>query len=138
MAFANDNGGVRSAINVTPLVDVVLVLLIIFMVLSPSILKETDVNLPEQADVEATAPPPPDQLVMTIDKDGRLRFADQPLAMSAVAATVGAALAARGDKVVFFEIDDAANYGHVLQVMDLCRGAGAKTLGVVKPLEAQR
>ncbi len=132
MAFTGDSAGVRSAINVTPLVDVVLVLLIIFMVLSPSVLKETDVNVPEQTDVQPTAAPPPDQLVMAIDKDGALRFADRPLALSDAAGAVAAALQPRADKVVFFEVDDAANYGHVLQVMDLCRGAGARTIGVVK------
>ena len=132
MAFTADSGVVRSAINVTPLVDVVLVLLIIFMVLSPSVLKETDVNVPEQAEVEAAAPPPPDQLVMAVDKDGGLRFGKDPIEVSAVAGTVGAALQARAEKVVFFEIDDAANYGHVLHLMDLCRGAGARTIGVVQ------
>jgi biopolymer transport protein ExbD len=133
MAATVQGAGIRSAINVTPLVDVVLVLLIIFMVLSPSVLRETDVNVPEQADVQPTTPPPSDQLVMAVDAAGNLRFGNQPLALPAVTATVSAALRAQSEKVVFFEIDDAANYGHVLGVMDLCRGAGARTIGVVKP-----
>jgi biopolymer transport protein ExbD len=133
MAFTDDRGSVRSAINVTPLVDVVLVLLIIFMVLSPSILKETDLNVPEQAEVEPATPPPAGQLVLAVDGKGGLRFNDQPLELAAVADTTRAALGARSEKVIFFEINDEANYGHVLHVMDLCRGAGAKTIGVVKP-----
>jgi len=133
MAFTDDRAGVRSAINVTPLVDVVLVLLIIFMVLSPSILKETDLNVPEQADVEPSMPPPTGQLVVDVDGKGGLRFNDQPLELAAVGGVVQAALGARSEKVIFFEINDEANYGHVLHVMDLCRGAGAKTIGVVKP-----
>jgi biopolymer transport protein ExbD len=132
MAFGGSGGaGVRSDINITPLVDVVLVLLIIFMVMTPSLLKEMDLTVPEKADVQMAAPTASDQLVVSVSREGRIAINREPIVESALIGRIHDLMAARTDKLVFFDIDDDANYGDVMHIMDVCRGAGAKTLGIM-------
>jgi biopolymer transport protein ExbD len=130
MAFSTGGRGrTRSEINVTPLVDVVLVLLIIFMVLAPVLLKQLPVQVPEKADVTPAPPTTPD-LVLQVAADGALRLDGEPVARAALAGRVRERLAGRSDPL-FLDIDDRANYGLVVELMDTCRGAGARTLGVL-------
>src|SRR5262245_52157774 len=132
MAFGGNSGaGVRSDINITPLVDVVLVLLIIFMVMTPTLLKETDVNVPEKADVQVAMPTTADQVVVSVSKTGTISINREPIAESALTGRIHDILASRSDKLVFFDPEDEANYGEVMHIMDVCRGAGAKTLGIM-------
>ena len=74
MAFDPKQSGVRSDINITPLVDVVLVLLIIFMVVTPLLEKDIDVRVPDQEQVEVQTDVPPDQLVVSVDAAGRFKI----------------------------------------------------------------
>jgi biopolymer transport protein TolR len=132
MAFGGGSGaGVRSDINITPLVDVVLVLLIIFMVMTPTLLKEMDVTVPEKADVQVATPTTTDQIVVSISREGKISINREPILDSALVGRMHDLMSARSDKLVFFDVDDDANYGEVMHVMDLCRGAGAKTLGIM-------
>ena len=125
-------GGPRSDINITPLVDVVLVLLIIFMVMTPILLKQLDVNVPQKADVDV-APPPvtTEQVVLKIDKEGRIEINHEPVAPETVADKVRTIFTNRREKLMFFDVDDQANYGRVVEIMDTCRGAGVKVLGIM-------
>ena len=122
---------IKSDINVTPLVDVVLVLLIIFMVLTPILLKQTEVNVPQKANVELAPPTTSDQVVIRIEADGRIAINHDPVADVLLAEKVKTIFAARREKVMFFDVDDKANYGHVVEVMDTCRGAGVKVIGIM-------
>ncbi len=131
MAFGGSSGGVRSDINITPLVDVVLVLLIIFMVMTPSLLKEMDLTVPEKADVQMAVPTTTDQIVVSVSREGKVAINREPILESALAARVHDLMAQRADKLIFFDIDDDANYGEVMHVMDVCRGAGTKVLGIM-------
>jgi biopolymer transport protein TolR len=132
MAFSTGSGGgVRSDINITPLVDVVLVLLIIFMVMTPTLLKELSVVVPEKTDVQIVTPTTTDQLIVAVSRENKITVNQEPIAEAAVADRIHDLLAARADKLVFFDIDDEADYGEVVHVMDLVRGAGAKTLGIM-------
>ena len=133
MSFASSGrGGVRSDINITPLVDVVLVLLIIFMVMTPILLKQLDVKVPEKADAELQAPPPTQsQAVLRIGPDGALALNQEPLRRDRLAEVMRETFAPRREKILFFDIDDQANYGLVVEVMDVCRGAGVVTLGMM-------
>src|SRR5207244_525319 len=81
MAFGGSSGGgVRSDINITPLVDVVLVLLIIFMVMTPTLLKEVDVKVPDKAEVETNATPSStEEIVVTITNNGRIQLNHEPI-----------------------------------------------------------
>jgi biopolymer transport protein ExbD len=134
MAFAagGGKGRPRSDINITPLVDVVLVLLIIFMVMTPILLKQLDVKVPEKSDsVDLTPQLGPSPVVLKITAEGQLLLNSEPLARAQLADRVREVLAPRREKLVFFDVEDQANYGLVVEVFDTVRGAGAKTLGIM-------
>jgi biopolymer transport protein ExbD len=122
--------GPRSEINVTPFVDVVLVLLIIFMVLTPLLLREIGVTIPRKADEEVTADLAAQQLVLAVSRDGRLELAGSPVSLEALASRTRALFAARKEKLLFVRIDDEASYGLAVDVMDRVKGAGVQTIGM--------
>jgi biopolymer transport protein ExbD len=121
MAFSVGNGkrGPQAEINVTPLIDVVLVLLIIFMVMTPVTLKELVAKVPQKQTENVPLPPGESTIVVELDAHDQL------------AVKVADRLTHDRQKVVFFKISDEANYGRAVRVMDICKGAGAKTLGIV-------
>ena len=123
--------GPRGDINVTPLIDVVLVLLIIFMVLTPSMLKHLDATVPKKAD-ETTAPPPTESPIMVEYTAKReLAVNGEPVRPEALADALAERLRSDRQKVVFFRAEDLAPYGEVVRLMDIARGAGARTLAIV-------
>jgi biopolymer transport protein ExbD len=125
-------GAVRSDINITPLVDVVLVLLIIFMVATPILLKQMEVKVPQSADVDITPPPvTTEQVVLQVDKENRISINHEPVAPEVLADRVRTIFEGRREKLMFFDVDDNANYGEVVHIMDVCRGAGVKVLGIM-------
>jgi biopolymer transport protein TolR len=129
-----DVGGkkrVKGDINVTPLIDVVLVLLIIFMVLTPSMLKHLSAVVPKKAD-ETTPPPPVDApIVVDYTAERTLTVDGETVALAGLAAKLTERLRFDSRKVVFFKADDDVPYGEVIRLMDIARGAGTKTLAVV-------
>ena len=131
MDVGGNRKGVRADINVTPLIDVVLVLLIIFMVLVPSMLKELTANVPRKD--ESTTPPDPSAspVVLEYTAKGELTLNGEPLAPEALAEKVADRIKYKSQKVVFFKIEDDAPYGDAIRFMDIVRGAGATTLGIV-------
>ncbi len=132
MAFGGgSSGGVRSEINITPLVDVVLVLLIIFMVMTPTLLKELDVTVPEKADVQMATPTTTDQIVVSINKEGKVAINHEVITLSQLTPRIHDLMMARSEKLVFFDVDDDAVYEDVVHVMDACHGSGAKVLGIM-------
>jgi biopolymer transport protein ExbD len=125
-------GGPNPTINVTPLVDVVLVLLIIFMVVTPMLVRTLDVRIP--ASPENMPPPPedaPPSLVLEVGPDGTVTFDDQQVPMNQLRGRIEHALAERTEKQVFVKVDDGARYGDAVAAMDAARGAGAETIGTV-------
>jgi biopolymer transport protein ExbD len=126
----------NAEINITPLVDVVLVLLIIFMVLTPLLEKDIGVRVPATEQVEARTEIPPDQLVVHIDPEGELTLNDDKLPRAEYVARLRAALSlkADSDKLVFVTADDAANYGALLAVIDGAKEAGAQVIGMATQL----
>ena len=116
-------------INVTPFVDVVLVLLIIFMVTAPLMLQGMDVNLPETTTQPIRMPEAP--LVLTITKDGQYSLARKIIPLEELQVKLEAVFDARGSKEVFLRADEDAPYGVVVQGMAAARRAGATRLGIV-------
>src|SRR4029434_4408000 len=98
-------GGVKSEMNVTPLVDVVLVLLIIFMVVTPLLTKKLWLHVPKKEEAEETAPPDDHAkpIVLSLARDGTVRLNAQEVARGELPGRVARVLAARGDEVVFFD-----------------------------------
>ena len=127
---AGSKKGPRGDINVTPLVDVVLVLLIIFMVLTPSTLKHLTATVPKKAE-DDTPQPPGETILVEYTAKRELSINGEPVAPEALAARLADRLRNDRQKVVFFRAEDEAPYGEVVRLMDLARGSGARTLAVV-------
>jgi biopolymer transport protein TolR len=118
-------------INVTPLIDIVLVLLIIFMTMTPVMLKELVAKVPQKSTELVPQPPGDNPIIVELDAADRLMLNGEAVAPEVLAAQVGERLRHDRQKVVFFKIDDDANYGRAVRVMDICKGAGAATLGII-------
>ena len=116
-------------INITPLIDVMLVMLIIFMVVVPVSRRGLDAAIPEPASRNGDGVPP--SVLVTVDTTG-LRLGAKPvLTVTDLEADLRDALASRRDKVVFVRATGAVSYGRVVAVVDAARGAGAERIGLV-------
>jgi biopolymer transport protein TolR len=121
-------------INVTPLIDVVLVLLIIFMVMTPLAEKQMFMRVPEYEPPNQVVPPdavPPDQTVMTLKADGRVLLNRQDKTIDEAMAYLHTAYEGRPSKVLFFNAEDAVKYDLAVKVLDLAHQAGVNTIGMM-------
>ncbi|MGB3398629.1 MAG: protein TolR [Candidatus Deferrimicrobiaceae bacterium] len=137
MAFTNGDGKERrmmSDINIVPLVDVMLVLLIIFMVTAPMLTQGVDVNLP-QANAKALRSDE-ERLVITVDQNSRIFVGKQPMKFNQLSSALQAIVERRTDRQVYFRADRSVPYGFVVKVITEVRNAGIEKLGMVtEPLE---
>ncbi|MES2643796.1 MAG: biopolymer transporter ExbD [Myxococcota bacterium] len=127
--------GGMDEINVTPLIDVVLVLLIIFMVMTPVTVRKMASNLPPPDTEEPPPPPPdtpPDQLMVAVYEDGKIALNLKEGTDEDLMKEITQRLRSKAKKTVFIDAAPEANYGRVVQVMDLVRTAGADTVGLAK------
>jgi biopolymer transport protein TolR len=120
-------------INVTPLVDVVLVLLIIFMVVMPLLEKDLAVRIPDNEEAEPEEQPPPDQIVVRVVRSGEFEINGETTPPESYVQALQSRLAARSpaDRVVFVSPEDEASYKKLVEALDGARRAGAETLGMV-------
>ena len=119
-----------SEINVTPLVDVILVLLIIFMITAPLLLSGIQIKIPESQ--AGSLPQQPSQpLVLTIDKKGQIFIEQQSLTLLDLKRRLPALLESHKGQAVYLKADEQVPYGSVVKVLDLLDGAGAETIGLV-------
>jgi biopolymer transport protein TolR len=119
-----------SEINVTPFVDVMLVLLIIFMVTAPLLQQGIDINLPQAKGREIA---PAERIVITIKKDGNIYLDKATITLE----TLKSALAKTGNKEVFLKADKDVPYGIVVAVMGELREIGIEKLGMVTEPKAR-
>ena len=125
------SSGIKSEINVTPLVDVVLVLLIIFMVVQPMLQMGYEVETPPEIKTALPQPPDPNQIIIMMDGDGKTYINKQEIPKSLFAERLRLALKNREKKIAFFAANGELTYEKVVAFMDLCRDAGAQNLGIV-------
>ncbi len=136
MAISLDAGrakpkGATPAMNVTPLVDVVLVLLIVFMVVAPLLSKKFSLALPKQADANTAPAAAEVPIVLTVGEDGQARINREAIAEAELGGRIERALAARADKTVYFDAEDGAPFGAAVKAMDLARAHGAATVSIL-------
>ena len=121
---------VLAEINVTPLVDVMLVLLIIFMITAPMLHQGIEVALP-QADAESLPMRVDDPLVLSINLDGLVYVQTDPVHPSQLVERLLPLLEAREDKAVFLKGDRELAYGKVIEVLDILHRGGITQIGMV-------
>jgi biopolymer transport protein ExbD len=124
-----------SEINVTPMIDVLLVLLVIFIIVQPMLQLSIDVQLPKENEEETTAPPLP-PIVLEIRPGPSYALNTQPVAPNGLAQRLADVYGARPDKVLFVKADGSVPFSMVIQAMDIARGAGVEVLGAVLPSAA--
>src|SRR5450432_370148 len=134
MSTGGGSGGMMSDINVTPMVDVMLVLLIIFMVAAPMIQTGVDVTLP-QAKAQ-TMPDDEGKLILTVTKDKRVFLGKLQIPWDAVEATLKNNAKLNADHELYLHADRDLLYGDVVKIMAVVKQAGVDKLGMVTdPLE---
>ena len=124
-------GRATPSMNVTPLVDVVLVLLIIFMVITPMLAKQFWVHLPNKPEqVEEPSEPDPNNkpIVVSVTSKGEIRINRDVIPKSQFEHKLKRALAGSGQRTVFFDAAEDAEFGKAAEAMDLARGGGAATI----------
>jgi biopolymer transport protein ExbD len=117
-------------INVTPLADVMLVLLIIFMVVTPMLKPDVEVRVPK-AENPRERPGGEDKLVLSMREDGTFFLNRDEIAEEDLFAKLASSLEPRADKTLFLKASELLDYGRVLEMMDLCRRAGVRELALV-------
>ncbi|MGH9440400.1 MAG: ExbD/TolR family protein, partial [Terriglobia bacterium] len=121
-----------SAINVTPLVDVMLVLLIIFMVITPMLQKGVSVDMAKAVNAEPMkAANKTNAVVLALTRDGKVYLGSSEIPESDVTGKVSARIANKLDKTVYLKSDARAKYGDVTGLVDDIRAAGAENLGLI-------
>jgi biopolymer transport protein ExbD len=122
-------------INVTPLVDVVLVLLLIFMVTAPMMSRGIDVSLPVANQPQI---PQEDRVTVSIRADGRVFVGDQPVNIALLEERLRGLTSGRPDSVVYLRADEGLRYGEVIAVVDVIKRAGIGRIGFVYALPEER
>jgi len=131
-----NNRRLMSEINVTPFVDVMLVLLIIFMVTAPMMMQGIDVNLP-QVDTEAIRSKG-ERVVISLTAEGDVYLEDYKVAVEDLGVKVKRIMEVRQTKEVFLRADKSIPYGHIAEIMGNVRQAGVTNLGLVTEPERVR
>jgi biopolymer transport protein TolR len=123
-------GGVKSDINVTPLVDVMLVLLIIMMIIAPMLQKGVDVRLPTASNTQ-DKPETQEQTVVAVTADGRMHVNAVPYADADIPQRIQDVLETKKEKVVYLKADQDASYGRVMAAFDALRKAQVENIGLI-------
>ena len=130
MDVGGARGGVKSEINVTPLVDVMLVLLIIMMVIAPMLQQGVPVQLPVASN-STDKPDTSDQTIVNIDAQGALYVNSLPASETEVVDKVKAALEGKKEQIVYLKGDKDAEYGRIMKMMDALRASQIESVALI-------
>ena len=128
---AHAGSSAMADINITPLIDVMLVLLIIFMVVTPLAQKGLDISLPQPPPPnQPEQKTPPNQVVLALE-EGAITVNKNPVTIEDLESRLRDIYQARSDKTIFVKATGAVPYGRVVQAMDLAKGAGVERIGII-------
>jgi biopolymer transport protein ExbD len=130
MSGGNPGSGLSNEINVTPMIDVLLVLLIIFMMVIPMSRKAIDLQLPDPTPDNTNSGPPPSQIVLEVLPGGTFRINTQPVTKADLPKKLKEIYDPRPDKIIFVKGDPAVKYSDVISAMDAARGSGVKVIAM--------
>ena len=130
MGTGNATEGLTNEINVTPMIDVLLVLLIIFMMVIPMSRKAIDLQLPDPTPDNSPQGPPPSQIVLEVLPGNVYKVNSQPIGKNELQKRLKEIYDPRPEKIIFVKGDPAVKYSDVIWAMDAARGAGVKVIGV--------
>ena len=129
MSAGGGRGGLNNEPNVTPMIDVLMVLLIIFMVIVPSSRKAIDVQVPDPNPPQQTTQQDNTSIVLTVQKGGNFLINKEAANVQGLGPRLKSIYSDRPDKVIFIKGDPDATYQDVIQAMDIARGSGVKVIG---------
>ncbi len=122
-----------SDINITPMIDVLLVLLVIFMIAQQVLMKSIDIQLPKDPDPNVQQTPDPDVIIMEIEPGGVYKVNTRPMNVQQLGPFLQQTYTGRPKKVIFVKANGAVKYQDVIGAIDIARGAGVKVIGQVLP-----
>ena len=137
MDVGGAKGGPKSDINVTPLVDVMLVLLIIMMIIAPMLQKGVDVKLPTATNT-ADKPETQEQTVVAVSADGRMHLNQVAVPDRDMPQRLTDVLETKKEKIVYLKADQDAQYGRVMAAFDALRKAKVENIGLIAERKAQQ
>ena len=129
MSSGAPSGTLNSDPNVTPMIDVLMVLLIIFMIIVPSSRKAIDVQLPDPNPAPSAPSTPTTQIVLSVHPGGQFEINKEPQTAATLAARLKELYDVRPDKIIFIKGDPNVTYQDIIKAMDISRGAGVKVIG---------
>jgi len=130
MSAGGGGSNLNNDMNVTPMIDVLLVLLIIFMMIIPMSRKAIDTQLPDPTPQPFASEPNPDQIVLEVLPDDKYAINKEPVEKAQLFTRLKAIYDPRPEKIIFVKGDTMVTYSYVIWAMDQARGAGVKVIGV--------
>ncbi len=131
MTMAGDRRGPVAEVNVTPLIDVLLVLLIIFMTITPFLPQGLNAAIPQPKAPAPINEPEPSAIVISLNSHNQIQINREPVTLGALGPRLESIFKTRNERVVFVKGDPDANFGDVAAIIDVARGAGVEKVGLI-------